>query len=147
MESDSLDSHQKNIDCPIRCADCTEIFHTKSDRMSHCQAKHGNMTGNWGVVDIDEELGRRITSNLKAFSDAHCRLRKGTKRNTEGGFDISIILTWATSNVERYRLGRKNNHANFELGQWYIIFSTVFPEVQVPDSPCKRTNLNAVNGH
>jgi hypothetical protein len=126
---DLLDRHELNVDCPIRCPDCREEFEKKAMRQAHQEERHLEESKESRFMEIEDATDKKIKESLKAYVDS---LKKG-----KGSTD-PIREQWIEANTDRYMIGRSSKHnPKLELGQWYIIFSTLASEAKVPEHPCK----------
>jgi len=125
-----LKDHKENVTCVIRCSECQQEFSCREERMSHYSEAHEKQTDQSPYREIDDDLETKIMTSLKTYAD-------GLKKGKETIDDERE--RWITANTEKYMRGRDDN-ANpwLELGQWYIIFTTLFPQIQVPE-PCKSS--------
>lgn len=84
-------------------------------------------------MEIGQATWKTITDNLKIYTDA---LKKGKRKET-----IKPELEqWVEANRARFEIGRSARaraSAKLELGQWYIIFTTLRRQNIMPDHPCK----------
>jgi hypothetical protein len=128
---DLLKSHEMNVDCPIRCPDCREEFPKKSIRQTHQEERHIAETKESRFMEIDDDMDKKIKESFKAYADS---LKKGK------GYIDPIREQWVEANTDRYMIGRSSKHnPKLELGQWYIIFSTLTSGAKVPEHPCKES--------
>jgi len=71
-----------------------------------------------------------------------------TYSSATGGEQVYPGLNaWIIRNTPRYLIGRgpdSHNDAKLRLGQWYITFTLLFPDENVPDHPCKRLDPAAM---
>ena len=126
-----------NVDCPIRCPECSEEFELKAMRQAHQEQTHPPEAKESKFMEIDEAKEKQIKDNLKAYVDS---LKKG-----KGRIDPDLEQ-WVEANTNRYMVGR-NEKANpkLELGQWYTICSTLFGEVA--QHPCNFAPKFTVISH
>ena len=123
-----LKAHRENVTCNILCSECQQKFDCREMRMSHCSEVHAKQTDQSPFREIDDDLETKIKRHLKTFAD-------GLKKGKEPSDDERE--RWIRANKEKYMRGRDDNaNPRLELGQWYIIFTTLFPQIQVPE-PCK----------
>lgn len=81
-------------------------------------------------MEIDDAMDKKIKENLKAYVGS---LNKG-----KGPID-PILERWIEANTDRYMIGRSKPNPKLELGQWYIIFSTLASDAMVLEHPCKKS--------
>ncbi len=126
---DLLKSHEMNVDCPIRCPDCREEFEKKAMRQAHQEERHLEETKESRFMEIDDAMDKKIKESLKSYVDS---LKKG-----KGPIDPTLDQ-WIEANTDRYMIGRSSKrNPKLELGQWYIIFSTLASDTRVLEHPCK----------
>ena len=98
-------------------------------RQAHQEERHLEEIKESRFMEIDDAMDKKIKERLKAYVDS---LKKGK------GSSDPIREQWIEANTDRYMVGRSSKHnPKLELGQWYIIFSTVASEAKVPQHPCK----------
>lgn len=52
---------------------------------------------------------------------------------------------WIRAHTEKYRMGRPDDtDPRIDLGQWYIIFTQIFPGIKIPE-PCKLSIYHCVD--
>jgi len=125
-----LKDHTRDDDCPTRCSEqgCDVEFGSKKDRKAHMSEKHHNIL-HPGVSEMDEKMHRALRERLKKYTES---LKKGEAASDKALWD------WVTANTDEFKAGRETKiNAWLELGQWYVMFATLFPSMQVPKDPCK----------
>jgi len=75
-------------------------------------------------------LEEEMKKNLKAYGESLKNEKKG-----KGRIDPAMEK-WIEKNTDRYMVGRTKPNPKLELGQWYILFTTLSLE-GVPEHPCK----------
>jgi hypothetical protein len=129
---DLLKSHEKNVDCPVVCPGCGAGFPNKATRLQHQQDIHNNENKESQFFEIDDAMDKKIKAKLKAYTES---LRKG-KMNSDPKLE-----KWIDDNTERYMIGRDSTaKPRLELGQWYIIFTTLTSS-DVLGHPCMKPFL------
>jgi len=123
-----LKAHRENVTCHILCSECQQEFSCREMRMSHYAEVHAKQTDQSPFREIDDDLEAKVKKRLKSYADG---LKKGKELSDDER------ESWIRANTKKYIRGRDDNaNPRLELGQWYIIFSTLFPQIQVPE-PCK----------
>ncbi|KAH8903754.1 hypothetical protein BR93DRAFT_981094 [Coniochaeta sp. PMI_546] len=133
----SLEHHEINVDCNIRCAICRPevYFSTKAERQVHSHVNHPKRENLSSIREIDEELNSKLKSELRAYTDA---LKRGH------ALDDALRQQWIVANTEKYVNSQSGVNAALELGQWYIMYKTLFPKVSHPSHPFYENDIDAV---
>lgn len=127
-----LKDHRENVTCHIICSECQQEFSCREMRMSHYSKVHTKQADQSPFREIDDDLEAKVKKRLKTYADG---LKKGKELNDDER------EKWISANTNKYMRGRDDNaNPRLELGQWYIIFTTLFPQIQVPE-PCKSHNI------
>lgn len=133
QNQDELKSHKLDVDCPIRCPDCSETFDAKAKRTDHQKERHPEAETDVALLEIDENMWKRIKDNLKAYLDV---VKKGLKGKDPSNPSLD---GWVDANTPRYMIGRSSKtNPKLELGQWYTIFKTLAPSAEIIEHPCKN---------
>lgn len=119
-----------NVDCPVRCAECKQEFNSKPARKTHHDKEHAVSDANQiDITYIDDEKYAEMKSLLKAYSES---LRKGKRTQNPQ------LENWILNNTEAFLQGRDPEiNPQLQLGQWHIMFTTLFPGSAVPEHPCR----------
>ncbi|KAM7217093.1 hypothetical protein V8F06_007492 [Rhypophila decipiens] len=124
-----LQDHVDNVDCPVKCPECMQEFKSKPARKTHHDEKHATPDRNEiALAYIDDEKYKEMKGNLKGYSES---LRKGKRTQDD------TLADWISKNTEEFMKGRDPDTINpqLQLGQWYIMFTTVLPDHTVPADP------------
>ena len=118
------------MDCNIRCAKCKPevCFASKAERQAHSQLRHPKKESISTIREIDRELNKKLKVEFKAYTDA---LKRGQ------GLEDVQRQQWVAANTEKYVNRQSGVNAALELGQWYIMYKTIFPNVRHPSHPCE----------
>ncbi|OIW26257.1 hypothetical protein CONLIGDRAFT_467426 [Coniochaeta ligniaria NRRL 30616] len=132
-----LEHHEINVDCNIRCAVCTPevCFQTKAERQAHGQLKHPKKESLSTIREIDDGLNTTLKAELKAYTDA---LKRGQ------GLEDVQRQQWIAANTAKYAKNQSGVNATLELGQWYIMYKTIFPNVTHPSHPFYENDMDGV---
>jgi hypothetical protein len=91
--------------------------------------------------------GKKIKHNLKSYTDS-----LKSKKGGPSGDPDPYREKWVLANTPRFESGRSARlkaNAKLELGQWYTIFKTLAPDMEILEHPCKWhprfLNLNIKN--
>lgn len=127
-----LEDHDENVDCRLQCAECNQEFHSKSDRNAHNDQQHPK--SNPEEIVIYREQYDEINILMMQYSPT-----TGDKKGKQIKHDDNPELDeWVSRNKWVFMVGRKDEvHARQQLGQWYILFTQLFPESDIPTHPCK----------
>ncbi|KAK0622563.1 hypothetical protein B0T14DRAFT_150042 [Immersiella caudata] len=125
-----LEHHTHHDDCPVRCPEqaCGMQFPSKSQRTTHMAEQHPASNRDLAIDDLDEKKHASLKKCLQQYTSA---LKKGKAVGDRARDD------WVAANTNGFMVGRLGAKINplLELGQWYVVFTTLFPRVAVPDSP------------
>lgn len=132
LNQDELKSHELNVDCAIRCPDCSDEFYTKAQRQEHQRENHPEEANDPVLREVDEAMWKQIKDNLKVYTDTVKRRRSAADPDADRE-------KWVLANTPRYEAGRSKTRFNskLELGQWYTMFTTLAPDVKILDHPCE----------
>jgi len=130
--SDELKSHELNVDCAIRCPECSDEFLTKAFRQEHQKENHIEESDDVALRELDDAMWKQIKENLKLYAES----LKNKKGKLSGDPDADRER-WVLANTPRYETGRSDTKVNskLELGQWYTIFTNLAPNMKILDHP------------
>ncbi|CZR69924.1 uncharacterized protein PAC_19825 [Phialocephala subalpina] len=134
LSREELRSHDEDIDCPVTCLICANVFPNKEKRQQHRKQAHND-----DQRDIFKEIGqtlwKTINDNLKTYTSTLKKAKGKGKATVDPDLE-----RWVEANKPRFEVGRPAKaqaSAKLELGQWYIIYTTMGRQNPIPEHPCK----------
>ncbi|KAK4444359.1 hypothetical protein QBC34DRAFT_309135 [Podospora aff. communis PSN243] len=127
-----LEDHTRHDDgCRVRCPEpaCGMEFPNKSQRDAHVAEQHPATDCDPALNDMDEKMHTTMKKCLRQFTSA---LKRGRAVGDRARND------WVEANTNDFMEGRSSDpkiNPLLELGQWYVVFTTLFPRSSIPESP------------
>jgi hypothetical protein len=113
-------------------------FGSKSQRATHMAEQHPVSSRDPAMEDLDENMHANLKKCLQKYTSA---LKKGKAAEDRARDE------WVEANTRQFMVGRSEAKINplLELGQWYVVFTTLFPRAPIPESPCKSLPLSVTD--
>jgi hypothetical protein len=149
--TDPVNSHLKEYHTVVRCQLCYQVFKgdtamtSKNEHQRTCNTQEHVVTDD--VIDCD--MKTKLTQELRRFRN--WSFKKNEDKDKEMNAWISSCITALTALTQpRAELGEvdlKNLvYGERELAKWYTYWTTLFPNLPIPEHPCELPPLT-INPH